>query len=98
MEDGGVISLSVRQEEERTVISVKDNGSGMSQETIRALLDGLEQTHTGSGIGFRNVLMRLRLFYGRNDVLEVFSDGEGLGTEIRVYLPREIKKEENENV
>lgn len=99
MEDGGVISLSVWQEEERTVICVKDNGSGMSQETIRRLLDGPEQTHKGSGgIGFHNVLMRLRLFYSRNDVLDIFSDGEGCGTEIRVYMPREIKKEDNENV
>lgn len=99
MEDGGIISLIVLREDRRIVIKVRDNGSGMSQKTIRKLLDGTEQMHSSSGgIGFRNVLTRLRLFYGRDDVVDIYSEGEGQGTEIRVYLPIEIEKDVDENV
>lgn len=101
LEEGGIISLSVTDEPERVVIRVRDNGCGMTQETIDRLLRG-EKKPSGAqrsgGIGFSNVLTRLRLFYGRDDVMDIRSAGPGQGTEAIVYIPKQMNKEGNRNV
>ena len=44
------------------------------------------QEHT-TGVGLRNVIGRLRLFYNRDDVMEITSTGSGMGTEVAVFIP-----------
>ena len=85
------IWLSVYREHDRICVSVRDNGVGMSQEQIRSILngglggDGLQENTTG--VGLRNVIGRLRLFYNRDDVMEITSTGYGMGTEVAVFIP-----------
>ena len=90
MGDKGVIFLSLYEKEGRVCISVKDNGVGMSAETVEKVLAGTyreEERTTGSnGVGMDNVISRLKLFTGREDVISVTSAGAGMGTEVCLYL------------
>ena len=85
------IWLSVYREEDRICVSVRDNGVGISPEQTQSILnnglngDGLQE-HT-TGVGLRNVIGRLRLFYNRDDVMEITSTGSGMGTEVAVFIP-----------
>ena len=91
----GRIELSVRKENDMICITVSDNGIGMSEETIQSILHSqLREPGPGSdsnGIGLDNVIGRLKLFYGREDVIEITSAGENQGTQITVFIP--IEKE-----
>lgn len=90
MGDKGVIFLSLFEKEGRVCISVKDNGIGMSGEVIEKVLAGTyteeERTTGGNGVGMDNVISRMKLFTGREDVISVTSAGEGMGTEVCLYL------------
>ena len=92
----GLITLSVYELDERICISIKDNGIGMTQERIEKVMKGqLKQedlSQDSNGIGLDNVIARLRLFCGREDVLEMISEGENKGTEVILYLPA-VEKE-----
>ena len=76
------------QENNRICVSVRDNGIGISPEQTQSILNndlngnGLQE-HT-TGVGLRNVIGRLRLFYNRDDVMEITSTGSGMGTEVAV--------------
>ena len=93
----GEIRLSVTREEEEggcILISVKDNGKGMSQETIDRIMEGRspkkrEDVSEGdsTGIGLYNVISRLELYFDRKDLLEIISDGEDMGTEVLIRIP-----------
>jgi len=87
------ITLTVREEEERIHVTVADNGKGMTQEEIQAVLVGQPmaiemdgQTHRGTGL--KNVIERLRIFYGVRDVFEIHSEGSGRGTSVSIFIPK----------
>jgi sensor histidine kinase YesM len=90
----GRIFLKVYQAQNAVCISVKDNGIGMSSEIIDKVLHGTyrEEEITGgsNGIGLDNVISRLRLFTNNENVMEIFSEGEGRGTEVVLYLSESI--------
>lgn len=85
------IWLSVYRENNRICVSVRDNGIGISPEQTQSILNndlngnGLQE-HT-TGVGLWNVIGRLRLFYNRDDVMEITSTGSGMGTEVAVFIP-----------
>lgn len=88
-----VITVSVRKDGSEVCVSVKDNGIGMSQETINDILTGNSKKHSDSmdsnGVGLDNVIERLRIFLDRDDVMEIISEGEEKGTEFIFRLPFE---------
>lgn len=98
-EDGGRITLTVSGGNELVTVTVADNGKGLTQEKIKELLVEHESDaeprvkppkagHT-TGIGVDNVLKRLRLFFGRSDVMDIRREnGE---TKFILMLPRGIK-------
>ena len=90
MEGKGKISLRVYNEKGQPCISVKDNGIGMSPDCIQKVLAGewrREEKKPGSnGVGMDNVINRLRLYLGREDVLEIKSEGAYRGTEFIIRL------------
>ena len=67
------------------MISVRDNGEGMTQERIAAVLSGKagtgEEKKDSTGIGVDNVINRLELFFREKDLLTITSEGPGQGTE-----------------
>ena len=93
MMDRGVITLSVDRADDGLQIVVTDNGAGMTKEKIAAVMSGTALTdgQSGStGIGLGNVMNRLKLYYNREDLLTIHSEGIGKGTEIMVVLPADI--------
>ena len=98
MEEGGNIYLAVYKQKDEILISIIDNGKGMSAETIQAVLAGTyrnnEKRKSSNGVGLNNIISRLKLFYNKEDVIELFSEGEGKGLEVLIHIPAP-KGEEN---
>ncbi|QEM70088.1 sensor histidine kinase [Geobacter sp. FeAm09] len=86
-EGGGVIHIGARKGGDGLVISIRDNGVGMSRERIRSLLSETAASHAGSGLGLalRNVNSRLAALYGKENGLKIESEpGEGTTVYFRV--------------
>ncbi|WP_322922288.1 sensor histidine kinase [Paenibacillus campi] len=92
-EHGGTIEMIVHDEGEHVVIEIADDGPGMSSGKIRQILDEqmlqqpVESEGHSTGIGFTNVVQRLRLFYGVHDVIHIDST-EGAGVRVRLTIPK----------
>ncbi|MDQ0218126.1 sensor histidine kinase [Peribacillus cavernae] len=91
-EEGGEISLYIYKEGQNTIVEITDNGTGMTQEQIAALLtlssNRHEPPHVGhsTGLGLKNVIRRLQLFYQSEHVIEICS-APGQGTSIKLIVP-----------
>jgi len=87
----GRILMKMEWAGNQLLITIADNGVGMSQERIKEVmsgsLTGREQDGTSSGVGLKNVRNRLSLYYGRENLLQILSDGEGKGTTIQITIP-----------
>lgn len=94
----GRIWLNVYQVDDVIRISIRDNGIGMSSETIDKVLSGTyreeELSADSNGIGMDNVIARLKLFTECENVMSIVSDGQDLGTEVIIYLPNREREEE----
>jgi sensor histidine kinase YesM len=87
------IELTAREEEDRILVTVTDNGKGMTREEIEAVLIGQPvaiemdgQQHRGTGL--KNVIERLRIYYSMHDVFEIKSGGRGRGTSVTIIIPK----------
>lgn len=93
IEEEGKIELSIYKDQENICINVADNGNGMTQETIYDIMNGqlkeADLKKSSNGIGLKNVISRLRLYFERKDVLEIYSEGKEKGTEIRITIPNQ---------
>lgn len=87
-EEGGYICVKCFREADEVVVSIKDNGVGMSREHLEGILNKSETTsHKGhtTGLGINNVKERLELFMNRRDVFNIES-AENVGTEVIIRL------------
>ncbi len=95
----GKIVLSVYRIDDVVCVSIKDNGKGMSEDTIRKVLSGTyreQELAAGSnGIGMDNVIARLKLFMETDDVMSIISEGEDCGTEVVLYLQMKEREEDD---
>lgn len=79
--EGGTVRISAKEDLGFLVLSVTDDGIGMSKQKI----DDLLSDHTKqSGVGIRNVNNRLQRIYGRS--LEIRSN-PGQGTTVTMRIP-----------
>ncbi len=70
-------------------IQIKDNGKGMPRELVELFNNYDYRTDTiDTSIGVRNVITRLKLYYGSNSYFSVASDE--MGTIVRLMIPYEI--------
>lgn len=87
----GHIDLKVCRQEELLEISIRDNGKGMTQSQIEKVLSGQAGTDTqqsdSTGIGMNNVISRLELYYAQEGLMNIYSEGEGKGTEVVITVP-----------
>ncbi|MFC0216721.1 sensor histidine kinase [Paenibacillus chartarius] len=88
LDDNGYIEVNVRGDGDRIDITIGDNGSGMSKETIRELLEqqGGDQRKVGMGIGMSYVRRMLETQYGTQAELHIDSV-IGQGTQVLLRLP-----------
>lgn len=87
--DNGEITIKAYQEGKDLYIDVIDNGPGMPQEQVDALLAGKEDTsnrESGSGIGIQNIQERIKLYFGEQYGLILYSEPD-VGTTARIHLP-----------
>jgi signal transduction histidine kinase len=90
-ETGGLIRMTVKQEESEAVIKVRDNGVGIAPELLHNIfelftqVDGsLGRSYGGLGIGLALARNLVEMHDGR---LQAYSAGLGKGCEFTVKLP-----------
>ncbi|WP_256872303.1 sensor histidine kinase [Paenibacillus sp. 79R4] len=76
-----LLNISVYLEKGEIKMKVEDNGIGMSSEQEQKLL-----TASSSGYGVKNVNDRIKLYYGTDYGLDIFSN-PGQGTKVMITLP-----------
>lgn len=96
-QDGGSIWFRIKNDDPWVIIEIEDSGQGMSREKMEQLLKGNIVPIEGhsTGIGFQNVVKRLHLFYGIEDLVTIDSR-EGRGTKVVIQIPmaREVGNDE----
>lgn len=94
--DDGVIKIGVKRAEDSSgdiLITVSDNGVGMTAEQCRAVLSK-ERSDSG-GIGIKNVNDRLRIYFGEKYGLTLTSELDE-GTTVTVRIPEITEEMQNE--
>ena len=89
MDGDGEILVKAELKDGDTVLTVEDNGLGMTQETVEKLLSGTgphAPSRRGSGIGVRNVHERIRIYFGEPYGLEIHSEPDE-GTRVTIRMP-----------
>ena len=87
MEEEGLLELIIKDMCTDIVITIRDNGVGMSEERLRNIMANMNNcSSTNTSIGISNVIRRLELMFGRN-VVDIRST-LGLGTEVYIMLPK----------
>lgn len=88
--EGGIIKISLREEEKNLLIEVKDNGVGIDKKVLDKLFDEDNQRdHTGhtTGIGIKNVYDRLKIYFEQDNLLLINSE-INIGTCVTIVLPK----------
>lgn len=87
----GRIELSVYARDDKICISIWDNGAGMEKERIEQVLAGeareVDLKNNSNGVGMKNVMERLKLYFHEQAELEIFSEGRNMGTEVLITIP-----------
>ena len=90
IEREGKIKLSVYKQDNTVCISIKDNGVGIEKDKLDRILSGKFHSDEGlndsNGVGLDNVINRLKLYFGEDDVMDIISEGKDKGTETIIYV------------
>ena len=87
----GMITIQIASVDTVLLITIKDNGQGMTNEELDALRDRIRK-HPSSdthSIGLYNINQRISLFYGEGYYMEIDS-AIGAGTTVRLKIPKTI--------
>lgn len=79
--NGGTVRLIIKREDDYVRVDVEDNGVGMTEERVQAIM---LSNNKASGVGFHNIRRRLAHQTGRAPV--VVSES-GVGTKVTIWLP-----------
>ncbi|SDX61320.1 sensor histidine kinase [Paenibacillus sp. CF384] len=95
----GIVSIKIQADEHRLTIVVTDNGAGIPEDKLvrldSLLLEPLDSAHDNanepsknrfSGLGVINVAQRIRLLFGNEYSLKLYSQ-QGLFTTVEMTLP-----------
>lgn len=95
----GTVTIHMVLTGTRVLIRIADNGVGMAPETLHKINANIttEQSSAGKsqgGIAIGNVNKRIKLLFGEDYGLTVFST-IGVGTDVEITLPRVTEQEKN---
>ena len=93
-QQGGTVRIESLLEEDRLLITVEDDGVGMTPEQLETILDKKESDAESTKIGVYNVNERLQLFFGPDAVMKYYST-PGVRTMVMLVLPIVRGKEED---
>ena len=83
----GLVRVSGRVEDGWLILSVRDNGAGMTPERLGQVRAGLSAARGESaGYGLFNVNKRIQLYYNQAQGVEIQSEA-GVGTEVSLRVP-----------
>lgn len=86
--DDGEIMISIYEKDNLIHIDVSDNGLGMPQKMIDYIMHNkVVSSKQGSGIGVRNVDERIKLIYGEEYGIHIFSELDE-GTTASIIIPK----------
>lgn len=93
-ESDGLISIHIDLTDKRLIITLTDNGCGISPNDLARLQDKLAATElpeassprSSHGIALRNINLQLKLLFGQNYGLSLSSQ-QGVGTEAEIQIP-----------
>ena len=89
MESGGTLRINLIEQTDQVVVSVEDDGCGMTPEVIENLFEPFftrKKNGKGTGLGM-SISHRIISDYG--GTIEAFSEGPGCGSTFHVHLPRQ---------
>lgn len=87
MDDCGEILVKGRREGDDILLTVEDNGIGMSEEETRLVLTDSDRVHKhGSGVGLVNVNRRIQIYFGSEYGLFIESEPDE-GTKVLIRIP-----------
>ncbi|MCD8082735.1 MAG: ATP-binding protein, partial [Clostridiales bacterium] len=88
MDGDGRITVRAFLQDGQLVMSVEDNGLGMTEEQVERLFASASHSSSrrGSGIGVTNVQERIRLYFGEGYGLAIESEPDE-GTRVLIRLP-----------
>ena len=81
----GLIEITGEKRDGGIVLTVRDNGAGMTAEKLSQLQAGIYEEHH-SGLGLKNVHQRIRLYCGEPYGLS-FESEAGKGTAVTLFMP-----------
>lgn len=85
--EGGIVEISAQDQNGAVELMVKDNGVGMTRETLASLF---KKGENPGSIGLKNVNDRLKSKYGRDYGLRIDSQ-LGQGTVVSMRIPKEVE-------
>jgi len=91
--DTGRITITTIVEQNELIISIKDNGKGVTQERLQEIYSYFHSEKNlgnGSNIGLKNVYARLKLYYHDQATLQLQNNEEG-GFLVTMKLPTDLK-------
>ena len=87
MDDTGEIRVEGKRDGDDILLSVTDNGIGMSEEEARLVLTDSSRVHKhGSGVGLVNVNRRIQIYFGSGYGLSIESEPDE-GTKVTIRIP-----------
>ena len=88
MDGDGEILIKSYIDDDKLYIEVIDNGLGMTEEEAEGLLKSNKRNSKikGSGIGLKNVDDRIKLYFGQNYGVSIYSEPDE-GTMVRIIMP-----------
>lgn len=90
--EGGRIRIAVRKDDRHLILSVEDNGAGMSSEIVQTHMQmhAVDDGSSLKGYALGNVYRRLRLHYGEEADVRIKSEPE-VCTRIELMLPLKVQ-------
>lgn len=89
---GGCITIKIVKEDDLLMVTVRDNGAGMSEEMVDILEHQPRARIRGAHIGLRNIRERIKYIYGEPQNIHIESvEGEGTCVTLRLPIVEEAK-------
>lgn len=102
---GGFIRITGRPDGNRFRVEIRDNGCGIQADISNVIQESLQGDHNlelagnGNGIGIRNVVTRMKMFFGEGFEAKLETEvGKGTSFTFWLPLPSENGMEEEEEV
>lgn len=87
MDDGGVLSISIKEKDGQAELAIKDSGVGMNQEVLENIFEPFfTKNRTGKGTGL-GLTISHKIIQQHGGEIEAFSDGLGQGSVFTIRLP-----------